>query len=129
MVNSPEQSAEWVLEAIRREGALGGDLLTYDEVMMLRTSISSLFEGDADREQFRLLNNKVVRLARSAMQRAKAAGAPTVKARRRLRIPADWFEHYTVVFSGNLDWVLSGALQNAMMGNPFAGETAPWESR
>ncbi len=126
---SPEQSAEWILQAIRQEGALTGDPLTDDEVRMPRISVPSLLAGAGDREQFARLNNKVVRLARSAMQRAKAAGAPTVEARPRLRIPADWLRHYTVIFTSNLDWALSGALQNAMMANPLAGETTPWESR
>jgi hypothetical protein len=126
---SPEQSAEWLIQAIRREGALEGDPLTDDEVRMLRTSVPSLLAGGGDRAQFARLNNKVVRLSRSAMQRAKAAGAPTVEARPRLRIPADWFRHYTVIFTSNLDWILSGMLQNAMMANPLADETTPWESR
>jgi hypothetical protein len=126
---SPEQSAEWLIQAIRREGALAGDPLTDDEVRMLRTSVPSLLAGGGDREQFARLNNKVVRLARSAMQRAKAAGAPTVEARPRLRIPSDWFRHYMVIFTSNLDWILSAMLQNAMMANPLADETTPWESR
>jgi hypothetical protein len=126
-IDSPVQSAEWLLEAIRREGAVSGAPLTTEELQMLRTPVPELFSLNLDREQFRALNDKVVRLARSGMERAKAAGAPTVVARPRLRIPADWFRHYTAIFSSNLDWVLSGVLQNAMIANP--GETAPWESR
>ena len=94
---------------------------------MLRMPVPELFRRNVDREGFQALNDKVVKLARSAMYRAKAGGAPTVVARPGLRIPADWFRHYTVVFTKNLDWVLSGMLQNAMIGNP--GETGPWESR
>jgi len=126
---SAEQSGEWLLQAIRREGMLAGDPLTDEEVRMLKTPIPSLFADGVDREQFRRLNNKVVRLARSAMDRAKAARAPTTEARRNLRIPTDWFQHYTVIFTNKLDWALSGALQNAMTVNPFADETSPWESR
>jgi len=126
---SPEQSGEWLLRAVRQEGALAGDVLTDDDVRMLKTPIPNLLGGGVDLEHFRRLNNKVVRLARSAMERSKATGAPTTEARRNLRIPTDWFEHYTVIYTSNLDWALSGALQNAMMANPFAGETSPWESR
>ncbi len=126
---STEQSGEWLLQAVRQEGALISDPLTEAEVRMLKTSVPSLFAGGLDRDQFRGLNNKVVRLARSAMDRGKVARVPTVEARPKLRIPADWFHHYTVIFTNNLDWVLSGALQNAMMANPFADETSPWESR
>jgi hypothetical protein len=88
---STEQSGEWLLQALRQEGALMGDSLTEAEVRMLKTSVPSLFAGGLDREQFRGLNNKVVRLARSAMDRGKAARVPTVQARPKLRIPADWF--------------------------------------
>ncbi len=128
-VANPELSAEWLLIALAEEGRLTGDPLTESEVRMLRTPIQILAEGGAAREQSVVLNNKVVRLARSAMQRAKAAGVPTVEARRNLRIPADWFRHYTVIFTNNLDWFLSGTLQNAMLENPVAGETTPWESK
>ena len=127
MSADPVESAEWLLRAIRQEAAFSGVPLTIEELRMLRTPIPQLFGRNVDRELFQALNDKVVRLARSAMERAKAGGALTVIARPGLRIPVDWFQHYTVIFTGDLDWVLSGVLQNAMIGNP--GETTPWESR
>ncbi len=127
MSADPVESAEWLIRAIRQEAALSGAPLTTEELRMLSTPIPELFGRNVDRGLFQALNDKVVRLARSAMERAKARGAPTVIARPGLRIPEDWFRHYTVIFTRDLDWVLSGMLQNAMIGNP--GEAAPWESR
>ena len=120
-------SAEWLLGALRGEAVLDGESLTTEELRMLRTPVSELSSRNVDRELLQALNDRVVRLARSAIERANRLAKPTVTARPGLRIPADWDRHYKVIFTGNLEWVLSGMLQNAMIGN--IGETAPWESR
>jgi hypothetical protein len=74
------------------------------------------------------LNNRVVPIARAAMEAEKAAGVATVRVRWRLRLPEDWVHHYNTIYHQQLPWVLSGILQNAMLHNPFAGEQSKWSS-
>ena len=95
-------SAEWLLGALRGEAVLDGESLTTEELRMLRTPVSELSSRNVDRELLQALNDRVVRLARSAIERANRLAKPTVTARPGLRIPADWDRHYKVIFTGNI---------------------------
>lgn len=75
-----ELSADWLLERLKEEAWVEGQPLTERDVQMLRTPIFELEEHD--KNPARQLNDRVVFLARSAMERAKVAGAETVKVRR-----------------------------------------------
>lgn len=74
------------------------------------------------------LNNRVVYFARKAMDRAKGKGEECAEARSGLRVPKSWFETYGTIYTGELPWVLSGAMQNAMLANAPDGETQLWSS-
>ena len=86
------------------------------------------FAGKLQADLNNLINNSVS-LVRSAIVRAKGAGAPCVKVRHGLRIPEDWEDNYEIVYSTNLPWIISHVMQSAFLGNPAVGETKPWMSR
>lgn len=122
-----EACAEWFVGEIEKEARRLGYPLDNKQSAMLRKSILTLTE--AERPDMIWLNNRVVTLARSAMDHAKASGAPTVKVRRGLRIPEIWESRYDVVYGAECDWVIAAILQNAMIQNPMANETRPWKSK
>ncbi len=122
-----DESAQWMIEAVCVEAERQGQPLDTDDREMLTANVTSL--GPADRPLMAMLNNVVVVLARSAMDRSKRAGAPTTKARRGLSIPSDWYRHYMATYNANHPWVISAIMQNAMMANPLAGERKPWKSK
>jgi hypothetical protein len=131
--NRAEQSAEWIIEQIRREAELQDDPLSDMDLDLLRTPLWEMMDTE-DAETWRFysmaLNNRVVRHARAAMERAKAEGKPTEKVRRGLRLPVDWNRHYlTIYHSSDFDWIISGIMQNAILANPVAGESRPWRSK
>ena len=122
-----EQSGEWILERLLEEARTTGSPLSDSDVEFLRTSV---FEVAKFPQAVAVdVNNRIVPLARQAMERSKRAGASTTKARRGLVIPADWFNHYSVVYGQQLPWTLSAIMQNAMLANPMGGERKPWKSK
>jgi len=122
-----ERSGWWLIWQIAYEAELQQSRLTREEADLLRTPITSLSSAAADTEKTIALNNKVVTLARLAMIRGRKEGTPTVKARRGLRIPTRWADHYNRMYDGNLDWNLSGIMQNCMLQNPATGERTLWK--
>lgn len=128
MMDEPSEHGEWLIEQIVREAERQHEPLIPQDVELLRTPIAEIFE-QVERPEAVRLTNRVVALARSAMIRAKAEGSRTVKARRGLRVPADWYEHYDAVYSTNLDWAVAAIMQNAMIKNPMGGELRKWRSR
>lgn len=122
-----EQAATWLIAGVVLEGERSGKPLSSTDRDRLASSVLSL--ADFDRLEMIALNNKVVDLARSAMELAKANGEPTVKPRRGLRLPADWVGAYQVTFAANNEWLISSIMQNAILQNPLAGERRNWKSR
>jgi hypothetical protein len=94
-------SGEWIIDQIKSEAATQGRPLTDEDVDWLRTPIPEMM-ATGRRDVLLELNNRVVALARSAMERQKASGSPTTRARRGLKIPLDWNRHYQRIFTGNL---------------------------
>lgn len=122
-----EQAALWLIAGVALEGVRVGKPLSSDDINRLAMSVLDL--PGLDRSELAALNNRVVGLARNAMEHSKANGAPTVKPRRGLRIPADWAGAYGVTFAANHDWLISGIMQNAMLQSPLGGERRKWKSR
>lgn len=44
-------------------------------------------------------------------------------------MPIEWEQHYETIYAGELPWQISAIMQNALLGNPMAGERKPWKSR
>ena len=127
MTDPRETSANWILDRVKAEGIRTGRPLTAQESGFLRRDMSDTV-GTWPQADLIALNNKVVDLIRSAIEYEKAQGAETIKAWRGLRVPPDWMAHFNAVVSGNFPWTLSGPLQNAIHGNPMAGERKKWRS-
>lgn len=122
-----DRAAWWLRDRLEAEAQRLGVVLTDDEVDVLMTRLLYA-HGAISPSEARELNNKVVRIARSAMEREKAEGAATVQVRKSLSIPAGWARAYYILYDTESSLVLSGALQNAMLENTPAGETEPWRS-
>lgn len=142
------QAGEWLIGRIDREAALvSGEGLRDFELRLLsnstwqvaatleeaRQKAATPEEGQKLADGFHatlnnLINNSVG-LARSAIERDKAAGVRCVKVRRGLRVPGDWEASYEVVYEANLPWFISHVMQSAFLGNPAVGETGPWISK
>ena len=114
-----EKSGWWLLWEIASEGKRQGNPLTLDEADLLQSAPPSL---GAD------LNNKVVKLARRAMDRAKEEGAPTTRFRSNLSVPTKWVAHYQTIDSKKLRWNLTRVMQNSMNQNVIGGESSNWVS-
>jgi hypothetical protein len=123
------ESGEWLIRQVMSESKIGGDQPLDDrDAELLRRPIWEVFE-EVDRDFAQRLNNRVVDLVRASITRAKAAGAPTVRARRALHLPEDWHHHYNVVYHANLEWAIAAIMQNALLANRPAGEKKPWKSK
>jgi hypothetical protein len=120
-----DRAAWWLRDRIADEGERLGCPLTRHEADTLMTPINWL--GPVPANEAKALNNKVVSLVRSAMEHEERQGATTVMAREGLRIPRGWHRAYSVLYEGNSPLVLAGIMQNAMLENPAAGETSPWQ--
>lgn len=44
-------------------------------------------------------------------------------------IPTEWHEAYSMIYGNNLDWVIAGFMQNALLNNGPGGERKPWKSK
>lgn len=75
--------------------------------------------------------NRSVKLIRTAITRDKASGrmTPWVAPRPDLRIPKWWEDRYQLVYTSELPWLISAAMQSAFMGHPPFGEKRPWRSK
>lgn len=122
-----DKAAEWLIAGVLLESERVGSPLSDRDVELLAMSVLRI--GELDRTEMISLNNRVVKLARSAMEHEKASGAETVKPRRGLRLPADWVGAYQVAFAANNDQMISAIMQNAMLQNPMAGERKKWKSK
>lgn len=123
--SSVEQAGEWLIARIGAYAEVSGSPLTPWEEERLRTPLHQL---DMPTVADLRLNNRVVYFARHAMDREKGEGAECAEARSGLRVPTSWFEAYGTIYTGKLPWVLSGAMQNAMLANAPDGETELWTS-
>ena len=121
-----EASGEWLCQQIEAESVLQGKPLQDWDKWVLRRGFQEFSEEDIPHVV--VSHNLAVHLVRSAIVRAKKAGKPTVKVRDGLRLPVEWQEHYQVVYTTELPWMIAVAMQNAFFGNPLAGEEKPWNS-
>lgn len=122
----PETSARWLIDEIAKEASLQGNPLSEWDLRVLRSTFLD-FE-DNQRHLVEASHNLAVQLARSAMDRAKENGAETLEVRDGLVIPQIWEDHYETVYESEFPWLVSVVMQNAFLGNPFIGETEPWDS-
>jgi hypothetical protein len=120
-------SEEWLIRRVAEESDLLGLPLSDAALEMLRSDVRYLRPDD--HMAMMILNNRVVEAARSAMERSKRSGDPTVTPRRGLRIPTEWNDAYSDAFKSNSSLVISAIMQNAMMANPMAGERRKWKSK
>lgn len=120
-------AAEWIIGEIIFQSKRSDQPLTQYELESLRKPMWQF--TDRERAAMVALNNKVVMLAREAMEHAKRAGAATVKVRRGLTIPNDWAMRYDIIYATNFPWAVAGIMQNAMLANPLANERRPWRSK
>jgi hypothetical protein len=127
LTTEAESSGRWLITRVAEEAELVGEPLGDRDRQLLGTSIFDL--GDGDRADVLELNNRVVPLVRSAVERAKRNGAPADLVRRGLRIPTEWRVNYQVVFASELPWPISAILQNAFLNNAPGGERRKWKSR
>jgi hypothetical protein len=121
-----ETSGEWLISQVKKEAALTDSPFEDWDDWVLRQSFEAFSEED--HPHVLMTHNDTVRLIRSAILRAKKAGVPTIKVRPGLSLPTNWQAHYQVVFTTELPWVISAAMQNAFFGNPADGEEKPWNS-
>ena len=128
MSDPVDDSAEWIIGQMAEEAKLIGQPLSADEVALLRLP-AALADTDDKRPQILSLNNRVVVLARQRMVHAKAMGQPCTKLRRGLRVPTDWYHHYTRIVESQYPGVISSIMQNVMLANAMSGEQKNWTSR
>jgi hypothetical protein len=122
-----EEAAQWMVDQITTEADRLNSSVTEHEIEMLHRSVLTL--EDDERPALVALNNKVVDLARSAMEHGKRQGERTTKARRGLVIPSLWYQKYNLAYNANNDWIVSAIMQNAMLANPMSGEQKVWKSK
>jgi hypothetical protein len=126
-MSTAEENAMWIIDEIVDEASRTGFALSDDEVQLLSTPVWELTE---DRKPMLLaLNNRLVPLIRTRIERFKANGSPTVKSRAGLVLPVAWHYTYISVHNSELPWIVSGIMQNVMLNNSLAGERRPWKSK
>jgi hypothetical protein len=123
-----DDSAEWIIGQLTEEAKLVGQPLSDDDIALLHLPVV-LAEGDDKRPAVFALNNRLVPLARQRMVRAKAMGQPCTKVRRGLRVPADWYFHYTQIVGNAYPGVVSPIMHNVMLANAMSGEQKNWTSK
>ncbi len=128
MSDPVDASAEWIIGQLAEEAKLIGQPLTEDEIAFLHLPAMLADTGDK-RPQFIFLNNRLVGLARQRMVHAKAMGQPCTKVRRGLRVPTDWYYHYTRIVENEYQGVVLQIMHNAMLANAMSGEQKNWTSR
>jgi len=128
MSDPVDDSAEWIIGQIAEEAKLVGQPLSDDELTLLHLPAALADTGDK-RPQILSLNNRLVALARQRMVHAKAMGQPCTKVRRGLRVPTDWYYHYTRMVESQYSGVVASIMQNAMQANAMSGEQKNWTSR
>lgn len=124
------ESASWVIGNVKQAAADAGRPLTESEVKFLRTPVFEVMKaGPPDDTQIGF-SIRIVNLIRSAIESDKASSrCQMVKARRGLTLPITWADAYRMIYESNLPWMISGLLQNALLGDPLQGERKPWKSK
>jgi len=142
-------AANDLIERIRDYAAVDGAPLTEWDLWMLRhgpqdlvgrveefasdgRTASELADFEATQQRaFGDTFNRAVQLVRIAINRDKAAGTmpPLVTPRPDLRIPSWWEDRYQIVYTSEIPWLISAAIQSAFMGHPPFGEKRPWRSK
>jgi len=119
-----EKSGEWLIQQVKAEAmATGFPFEEWDE-WVLRNTFEDFSEEDVPHVVMTL--NDSVHLIRSAITKAKKNGAATIKVRPGLVLPTIWQGHYELVYTSELPWMISVAMQNAFFGNPLEDEEGPW---
>jgi hypothetical protein len=122
----PESSAKWLIDEISQEASLQDSPLSgWDLDILSRTFLEI---PDNERHLAIASINLSVELVRSAIERAKDAGAQCIAVREGLVLPQVWEDHYETIYETQFPWLISLVMQNAFLGNPFADESQPWIS-
>lgn len=128
MSDPVDDSADWIIKQLAEAANFVGQPLTNDDLELLHLPVA-LAEDDDKRPQIFALNNRLVPLARQRMDRAKAMGQPCTKVRRGLRVPTDWYFHYTQMVESDYPGVISTVMQNVILANAMSGEQKYWTSK
>jgi hypothetical protein len=128
--SAADTSADWVVNNLALYSASVGEPLSAEDLERLRTPAGEFEEVADERAVLAELNNRVVGLARRAIDDAKQhSGIVHVEVRKGLRIPQDWAYHYQVMTESRQPWLVSAVMFAALNRNLMDGERRDWRSK
>ena len=125
--DTPEDAASWMIEQLDDESLFRSGTHLHEFELWLFTH--PVFElPDNRRPDAALAITRGVDLLRHRVERCKELSWPSGKVRLGLAVPWSIEVRYQTIYQNELPWTISLVMQNAFLGNPFAGERRPWRS-